>query len=133
MPVSKRKRSRQELVLGVALALLTSPIVGAAILFTTLSIILSILVLAQTGETEFYAVIAFYAAILGMLYVLLWRILRRTRLLVTRWRSERREMQRTADLVDRVQSAQHRLSSTSTAEVPALSGEHRAQPAFSRR
>lgn len=110
MPASKRKTSRRELFLGLILTLLGSPIVGSAILLATVSIILSIIVLTLTGEEVFFGAIAFFGAMLVVLYLLLWRIVRRARVLVERWRAVHREEQRVAHLGSTLEAAEYRLS-----------------------
>jgi hypothetical protein len=110
MHANKRKNSRRELFLGLMITLLGSPIVGSAIFFATVGIILSILIVAQTGEEIFFSVIAAYGALLGVLYLLLWRIVRRARVLMERWQATRRENQRTAPLRQSLAAAEERLS-----------------------
>jgi len=98
MTTNKRKTTRRELLLGLIITLLGSPIIGSAIFLATIGIILSILVLSLTGEDIFFGVIATYATLLVVLYLLLWRVIRRARVLVERWQATRRENQRTMHL-----------------------------------
>lgn len=117
----KKKNARRELTLGLILTVMSSPIVGIAILIATLVILLSMAMAVRTGLEIFLLVVAVYGALLVTLYLILLRMVRRVRAILQHRRAAREEDQRTAYLLSvRVQQAQKHLQLLEPTTQPAV-------------
>ena len=116
----KQKKSRKDAASGLILTVLSSPLVGFAIVYATVGLLLSMMLAAHTGLDIFFVVIAMYGALLVTLYLILLRMLRRARALFQYMRAIRQESERTAHLSERMQQARTRLQMLETATCPAV-------------
>ncbi len=123
----KQKNSRTELTVGLILTVMTSPIVGFAILYATAGLLLSIVMVMLTGQEVFFAVIAMYGALLVTLYMILLRMLRRARRLFQHRRAVHAETTRTAYLSERMQQAHVRLQTRDAPPYPAQADSQHIQ------